>query len=65
MRSPDEIADRLGALTSNLERQGLEALALENYRFGRMTVEEALDFGSLNEIDGFLKAHSVYEDNTM
>ena len=64
VRIPDKLASRLGANGRDLERQALEALVLESYRAGRVTTEElreALGFEVLNEVDGFLKAHGVYE----
>jgi hypothetical protein len=64
LRIPDEIATRLGGTSIDLERQALEAFVLESYRAGRMTLadlREALGFEVLNEVDGFLKAHGVYE----
>ena len=68
LRIPDEIATRLGATGPALERQALEGLVLESFRAGRMNADdvgEALGFGSLNEVDGFLKAHGVYEEYTV
>jgi hypothetical protein len=64
LRIPDEIAARLGATGADLERQALEAFVAESFRAGRMTTEDlrkALGFEVLNEVDGFLKAHGVYE----
>jgi hypothetical protein len=64
LRIPDEIATRLGATSPDLERDALEALVLEKFRAGRMTAEDlrqTLGFEVLNEVDGFLKAHGVYE----
>lgn len=68
LRIPDELAARLGATGSDLERQALEALVLESFRAGRMTtkdVREVLGFKVLNEVDGFLKTHGVYEPYTI
>ena len=65
---PDKLASRLGASGPALEHQALEALVLENFRAGRMTTEElreALGFEVLNEVDGFLKAHGLYEPYTV
>jgi hypothetical protein len=64
---PDDFAERLGA-GGDVERQALEALALESYRAGRLTKAELrrlLGFEVLDEIDGFLKAHGVYEPYTV
>ena len=65
---PDALATRLSAVGPDLERQALEALVLESYRAGRMTVEdlrEALGFAVVDEVDGFLKAHGLYADYSM
>jgi hypothetical protein len=65
---PDEVATRLGASAPDLAREALEALVLEKYRAGQMTSEElrlTLGFEVLNEVDGFLKAHGVYETYTV
>jgi len=46
----------------------LEGLALEEYKSGHITDPELLlllGFQSRYELDGFLKAHGVYEDFTM
>jgi hypothetical protein len=64
LRIPDEIATRLGATGPALERQALEALVAEKFRAGRLNKDElaqvlGLDGG--DQIDGFLKAHEVFE----
>ncbi len=44
----------------------MEGLVVESFRAGRMTTEdlrEALGFDVLDEVDGFLEAHGVYEPN--
>jgi hypothetical protein len=64
LRIPDEIAMRLGATGADLERQALEGLVLEQFRAARMTTEDlrqTLGFEVLDEVDGFLKAHGVYQ----
>jgi hypothetical protein len=64
---PDDLAERLSA-AGDIERQALEALAAEAYRAGRLTKPELcrlLGFEVLNELDGFLKAHEVYEPYTL
>jgi hypothetical protein len=64
---PDDLADRLSA-AGDVERQALEALAAEAYRAGRLTKPELchmLGFEVLDEFDGFLKAHEVYEPYTV
>ena len=68
VRIPDRMAARLTEAGGDLERRALEALALEEYRAGRITKDElgdALGFAVLNEIDGFLKAHGVFEPYTL
>ena len=68
LRIPDELASRLGEAGADLERQALEALIIEAYRAERISfddVGEALGLHSLNDIDGFLKAHGVYEEYTI
>lgn len=65
---PDEMAARLAAQGGDLERRALEALVLEEFRAGRLSKSElgqALGFEVLNEVDGFLKAHGVFEDYTL
>jgi Uncharacterised protein family (UPF0175) len=67
VRIPDDLAQRLGAGKVDLERRALEALVADEYRAGRMTKPEVysvLGFEALDEFDGFLKAHGVYEDYT-
>lgn len=57
---PDDLASRLG---SNLSRRALEALALEEFRQGRLTKAELrrlLGFATGAALDGFLKAHGVF-----
>lgn len=60
---PDDLAARLGT-DGDIPRRAMEALMLEEFRAGRMTREELkrmLGFEVRNELDGFLKAHHVYE----
>ncbi|MGD9617005.1 MAG: UPF0175 family protein [Alphaproteobacteria bacterium] len=60
IHTPDDLASRLG---SNLSRRALEALALEEFRQGRLTRSELrwlLCFATCALLDGFLKAHGVY-----
>jgi hypothetical protein len=67
VRIPDDLAERLGA-DGDVERQALEALALEAFRADRLSKAELrrmLGFATLNEMDGFLKAHGVFEPYTM
>jgi hypothetical protein len=60
---PDEIAARLSADGGDLSRRALEALALEEYKSGRLSkleLRSLLGFGTRYRLDGFLKAHEVY-----
>lgn len=68
VRIPDELAVRLIAGGGDLERRALEALVLEEFRAGRLNkaeLRQALGFAVLNEVDGFLKAHGVFEEYTL
>jgi hypothetical protein len=65
---PDELAGRMRASGGNLSRRALEALALAEFKSGRITKPELrrlLGFGTRYQLDGFLKSHGVYEDYTM
>jgi len=62
---PDELAERLTAQGGDIGRRALEALVLEEFRAGRTSKAELrklLGLESRYEMDGFLKAHGVYED---
>ena len=61
---PDDLAKRLIAAGADLSRRALEAFALEEYKCDRLTKPELrrlLDFGTRDALDGFLKAHGVFE----
>ena len=65
---PDELARRMSVSGTDLSRRALEALALEEFKSGRITKPELrrlLGFGTRYQLDGFLKAHDVYEDYTL
>ena len=65
---PDDLARTMSAAGGDLSRRALEALALEEFKSGHITKPELrrlLDFGTRYDLDGFLKAHEVYEDYTM
>jgi hypothetical protein len=65
---PDDIAARLCAAGGDLSRLALEGLALEEYKNGHITKAELrrlLGFGTRYRLDGFLKAHNVFENYTM
>ena len=65
---PDDIALRISQAGVDLSRQALEAFALEEFKSGRIEkheVQRLLGFGTRWKLDGFLKAHGVYEDITL
>jgi hypothetical protein len=65
---PDDIASRMTADGADLSRLTLEALVAEEYRQGHLhkpDLRRLLGFETSYEIDGFLKAHEVYEDYTL
>ena len=65
---PEDLASRMGASGGDLPRRALEALALEEFKSGHISKPELrrlLGFGTRYELDGFLKAHDVYEDYTL
>jgi hypothetical protein len=65
---PDDIAARLGADAVALERRALEALIADEYRAGRLNkpdLRRLLGLETDHEIDGFLKAHDVYDAYTI
>jgi hypothetical protein len=66
---PDDIAARLGgSVSDNLSRRALEAFLAEGYRLGHLhkpDLRRLLGFETSHEIDGFLKAHNVYEDYSL
>jgi len=60
---PDDFAARFGSATE-LGRRVLEALALDEYRTGRMTraeLQRLLGLPDGAELDGFLRAHGIAE----
>ena len=59
---PDALATRLGT-AGDLPRRVVEALAVEEFRLGRVTQRELRDLLGLatrQALDAFLKAHEVY-----
>ncbi len=65
---PDDIALRLGANPSEVARRALETWALEEFKGGHITKSELrrlLGFATRGALDGFLKAHNVYEEYTL
>ncbi len=68
VRIPDDLAKRLAADGGDIERHALEALALAEYRAGRLTRPELrrmLGFETRAELDGFLKENGVNEGMTL
>jgi hypothetical protein len=65
---PQDVAEGLAVKWADLPRAALESLALEGYRAGALThaqVRRLLGFGSLADVDGFLKQHGVYLEYTL
>ena len=65
---PDDLAERLTAAVGDLPRRALEALALEEFRNGHLTQPELrriLGFETRFDLDGFHKAHHVYEEYSL
>ena len=64
---PDELAKRLTAAGGDLSRRALEAFALEEYKSGHLTkpeLQQLLGYETRAVLDGFLKAHAVFEEYT-
>jgi hypothetical protein len=60
---PDDVAQRLAAAGGDLSRRALEALALQEYKRGRLTRPELrrlLGFATRAELDVFFTAHEVF-----
>lgn len=60
---PDDLARSMNAAGGDLSRRVLEALALDEYKSGRLTKPElrkSLGFATGYELDGFLKMHHVW-----
>jgi Uncharacterised protein family (UPF0175) len=65
---PDDLALRLGAGSGDLSRRALEALALQEYKAGRLSKAELrrlLGFVTREALDGFLKTHGIMLDYTL
>jgi predicted HTH domain antitoxin len=61
---PDDMAQRLIPEGQDPARTTLEAIAIEGYRSGALTAQQTrilLGFETRYELDGFLKAHNVWE----
>jgi hypothetical protein len=64
---PDDLAARLGD-ASDVSRRALEAFAAEEYRAGRLNnpdLRQLLGFGTHVELDGFLRARGIFENDAM
>ena len=64
---PEDIARELSAHEGDLSRVALESLALEGYRAGRLSEEQArrmLGFESRFEVHAFLKQHNTFLNYT-
>ena len=64
---PDDLATRLGT-GGDLPRRVLEALAVEEFRLGRLTQPELrrlLGMATRQALDVFLKAHKIYIPYTL
>ena len=62
---PDEVARHLAASGADLSRRAIEALAIEEYKSGRLTrpaMRQLLGFTTRDQLEGFLKAHAIIED---
>jgi hypothetical protein len=62
---PDDLGERLNASGVDLSRRALEAFATEEYKNERISKAELrrlLGFQSRYELDGFLKAHGVWNE---
>lgn len=64
---PDDIALSLTEAGGDLSRRALEAFALEELRAGHITETQLRKMLGLSrmQLDGFLKAHEVYQDYTL
>lgn len=61
---PDDMAQKLTPQGQDPARTTLEAVAIEGYRSGVLTAYQTrrlLGFETRYELDGFLKAHNVWE----
>jgi predicted HTH domain antitoxin len=61
---PDDMAQSLAVPGQEPARTTLEAVAIEGYRSGALTasqIRRLLGYETRYELDGFLKAHNVWE----
>ena len=60
---PDELSTFLSACGQNLERAALQAIALEAYREGKLSMSQLrrlLGYHTRTQVHAFLKEHGVY-----
>lgn len=65
---PDDLVSRMNLAGADLSRRALEGLAIEAYRNGHISDPDLLcllSFQTRYELDGFLKAHGLFENVTM
>lgn len=65
---PDDIVAGLTESGGDLARRALESFAADEYRNGRIhktDLRRLFGFETSYEIDGFLKAHGVYDEYTL
>jgi hypothetical protein len=68
LQIPDDIASHMTEAGVDLSRRAIESFALEEFKSGRITKPELrrlLGYGTRWKLDGFLKAHGVYEEYTL
>ena len=64
---PDDFAARFGT-EAEIGRRAIEALALEEFRAGRLSkaeLHQVLGLATRGELDGFLKKHGIFENYTL
>jgi predicted HTH domain antitoxin len=65
---PDDVVKVFSANGANVEREVLEATALEGYREGKLSqaqVRRMLGFATDMQVDDFLKKHDVFLNYTI
>lgn len=68
LQIPDGIASKLSSAGGDLSRRALEALAVDEYKNGRLTkaqLRRTVGFETRYELDGFLKDRGVLADYTV
>ena len=62
LQIPDAFAERLKTAGADLSRRALEALALDEYKLGHLTLTELCELLGLEtsaDVEGFLQVHGV------